>query len=100
MGWFIQLNFLLQLLLLYFIAINVITFFYFGIDKMIAIARRGRRVPEMVLWILMGLGGTIGALLGMHFFRHKTQKASFQTIVILIMLMQVSGIIFLIYWFG
>jgi uncharacterized membrane protein YsdA (DUF1294 family) len=59
------------------IAISLTAFLAFGFDKLSAIAQ-WLRVPE---WVLIGLtlaGGTLGALLAMLLFRHKTAKRSFQ----------------------
>jgi uncharacterized membrane protein YsdA (DUF1294 family) len=36
-----------------------------------------RRIPENTLFFLEAVGGTIGLLLAMLFFRHKTSKTSF-----------------------
>lgn len=79
----------------YIIAISIITFFYFGFDKMRSLRPDGRRVREKTLWILSAIGGSPGALLGMHFFRHKTKKPSFQGMMMLILLLQVA-VIFLV----
>lgn len=85
--FFFDLPLLEQIAILYFVAANVVTFFYFGLDKLQA--RLGhQRTPETLLWFLALLGGTIGALAGMHFFRHKTQKVSFQLVLVLILIVQ------------
>jgi uncharacterized membrane protein YsdA (DUF1294 family) len=69
------------------ISINIITFAVYNIDK--GKARWGkRRVPEKILWTLAILGGSPGALLAMHMFRHKTQKISFQAILSIILALQ------------
>lgn len=81
---------------LYGVVINVITFLYFGWDKSQA-AVQGRRVRERTLWLLMILGGSIGGLVGMHIFRHKTRKLSFQAAVAAILAAQIW---FLIWWLG
>lgn len=87
MRWFLQLNLLSQILLLYFLLINIISFFYIGIDKMKAQLDR-RRVSEKTLWLLALIGGSLGTLIGMHFFRHKTKKISFQAILAMILAVQ------------
>lgn len=80
---FLQLPLLSQAVLIYAVFINIITFFYFGIDKIKS--QMGRwRVSEKTLWILTLIGGSIGALTGMHFFRHKTKKLSFQAMIAII----------------
>ena len=59
-------------LLWYLAAVNLVTFTVYGVDK--AKARRGAwRVPEKTLFLLPLLGGSVGALLGMLVFRHKTK---------------------------
>ena len=61
-----------QCLLWYLAAVNVVTFTVYGIDK--RKARRGVwRIPEKTLFLLPLLGGSVGALLGMKVFRHKTK---------------------------
>ena len=56
----------------YLIGINVLTFLLYGIDK--AKAKRGAwRIAEKVLLGSGILGGALGALAGMKFFRHKTK---------------------------
>ena len=59
-------------LAVWLIAINLVTFAVYGADK--RRARRGAwRVPEKTLFLLPLLGGSVGALLGMRGFRHKTK---------------------------
>lgn len=62
--------------------VNLAAFLAFGLDK-----RRARRkavhpnlhrVPERTLFLLAALGGSIGALLGMRVFHHKTLHPSFR----------------------
>lgn len=61
-----------QCLLWYLAAVNVASFTVYGIDK--RKARRGAwRIPEKTLFLLPLLGGSVGALLGMKVFRHKTK---------------------------
>ena len=63
--------------LMYFcIVINIITFLVFGYDKWQA-KNNKRRISEFNLLLLAGIGGTIGGLIGMNFFKHKTNKFSF-----------------------
>lgn len=83
--WYLSLPLFTEMFLAYVIAINIITFFAFGIDKLAATAQR-RRTPETTLWILTALGGSIGALAGMEFFKHKRRKVSFYSVVLLFFL--------------
>lgn len=95
MEWFIGLPFWEQLFILYLAVINLTTFFYFGIDKIKA-QLSSRRVSEKRLWILSLMGGSLGALLGMYFFRHKTKKVSFQAALAVILAVQVVLVVWLV----
>lgn len=88
-GIFIALNFYTQFnkLANYFIAINCAVLLIFAYDKMIA-GKKNTRVPEIVLYTIAVIGGSIGLLLGMRLFRHKTRKGSFQIVLTLIVLIQ------------
>ncbi len=60
-----------EALLYYLIVINVVTFLVYGIDKWKA--KKGSwRISEATLLILAAIGGSIGALLGMKVWHHKT----------------------------
>ena len=60
-----------EALLYYLIVINVVTFLIYGIDKWKA--KQGSwRISEATLLILAVIGGSIGALLGMKIWHHKT----------------------------
>ena len=60
-----------NVLLYYLIVINIVTFLVYGIDKWKA--KQGSwRISEATLLILAVIGGSIGALLGMKVWRHKT----------------------------
>lgn len=66
----------MKILLLYFFFISIVVFILAGYDKYLA-RKNKRRIPENTLFFLEGIGGTIGLLLAMLFFRHKTSKPSF-----------------------
>lgn len=76
-----------QYLLWYLATVNVVTFTVYGIDK--SKARRGAwRIPEKTLFLLPLLGGSVGALLGMKVFRHKTKHWYFVWGIPIILLAQ------------
>lgn len=77
------------------LAINIFSFLLFGFDKWRA-HRRGRRVPEMTLYLVTLLGGSLGSLLGMYTFRHKTSKTSFQIVIALILLIQIATVAYIL----
>ena len=80
-------NIKMPLLLALLFLINLITFSVFGYDKRLA-KNREHRVSEKSLFLLMLFGGTIGGLLAMLVFRHKTKKTSFKLMVFGIILIQ------------
>ena len=66
-----------QLIIIYLIAINVITFLVYGIDKWKA-KRSKWRIPEATLLGLAVIGGSIGVWLGMKVWHHKTMHKKFK----------------------
>lgn len=60
----------------YYFSINLINFVLFYLDKKRA-RNRQWRIPESTLLFISLLGGTIGGLVGMNLFRHKTKKMKF-----------------------
>ena len=75
--------------LYYLIFINLLAFLLMGLDK--AKARRHRwRIPEKTLFLSAIIGGSIGAILGMQIFRHKTKHASFRIGMPCILLVQLA----------
>ncbi len=76
------------ILTIYLIAINIATFFVYGIDKWKA--RRSKwRIPKSTLLTLAVLGGSIGAFIGMRTWHHKTMHNKFKYGVPLIINLQV-----------
>ena len=62
---------------IYLLLINVFTLTLFGYDKDMA-EKKKKRVSEKTLLTFTFLGGTLGALIGMRMYKHKTSKTSFQ----------------------
>lgn len=68
--------FSLKNVLIYLLAINLITFLAMYIDK--KKAKKGNwRTKESTLFTLVLLGGGVGGIVGMYTFRHKTKKPRF-----------------------
>ena len=80
---------------IYLIGINILTFLIFGADKWKA-KRDKWRIPEDTLIWLAIAGGSVGALLGMYLFRHKTKHRKFQIGIPVILLVQLGLLYFLI----
>lgn len=72
---------LMVVLLIAYAAINIAAFAAFGIDKDRA-ERERQRLPERHLLLLALFGGALGAVVGQQFFRHKTRKQPFRTLLI------------------
>lgn len=70
---------------------NLVAFILFAMDK--RRARMGlRRFSERTLLLWALIGGTPGAFLGRHVFRHKTRKQPFSTLLWLIAAAQAMAI--------
>ena len=66
----------LSSILIYLFVINLAGFWSMGLDK--SKARRNKwRIPEATLFLFAVFGGSVGSLLGMRVFHHKTQKPKF-----------------------
>ncbi len=75
-------------MMIYLISINILSFLLFGIDKYKAIKKK-YRIPEKVLLGISLLGGSLGSLLGMILFHHKTKKIGFLILIPLFLLLQI-----------
>ena len=78
------------------IVINIVTFVVYGIDKWKAMKGRWR-ISEFTLLLLAVIGGSIGALLGMRVWHHKTKHLKFKYGVPLILLAQLALLYFFQY---
>ena len=77
-----------KVLVYYLMVINIVTFLVYGIDKIKA--KQGSwRISEATLLIFAVIGGSIGALLGMKVWHHKTMHKKFKYGLPLILLVQI-----------
>ncbi|ODG93389.1 MULTISPECIES: DUF1294 domain-containing protein [Bacillaceae] len=60
----------------YLVIVNIVSFAIMGIDKSRA-KRKAWRIPERILFLFAIIGGSIGSILGMYYFRHKTKHPKF-----------------------
>lgn len=81
--------------IIYLATINLIGFSLMGIDKKRAI-RGAWRISESSLFLTAVLGGSIGCILGMQTFRHKTKHWYFKYGMPAILILQVAAAIFLL----
>ena len=87
-----------QLLGLFFLAVNLAAFAAMGADK--HRARKGKwRISEKALFFPAIFGGALGGTLGMWVFHHKTTHWYFRWGFPLLFIMQLAGLIWLI-WAG
>lgn len=81
------------ILAIWLVFINLITFLAFGLDKWKAKRKekneKVRRVPEKNLFLMAVVGGSVGALLGMKVFHHKTLHKAFRLGVPVILALQI-----------
>ena len=79
----------MQYLIIYLAAVNLAAFALMGIDKQRA-KQHAWRIPEKILFLSAILGGSIGAILGMWTFRHKTRHWYFAAGMPLILIVQIA----------
>lgn len=84
----------MKILLVYFLIINAAGFILMLADKLKA--KKGAwRVPEKTLMGVAVMGGSIGSLMGMYAFRHKTKHLKFTVGIPVILALQIMLGIFL-----
>lgn len=74
-------------LLYYFLGINLLTFFTYGIDKLKAKHKKWR-ISEFNLLLLACIGGSLGAWCAIKLWRHKTLHKKFKYGIPIILLLQ------------
>ncbi|NEX02004.1 Uncharacterized membrane protein YsdA, DUF1294 family [Pseudobutyrivibrio sp. NOR37] len=61
-----------DIIISYLVMMNALGLAVMGLDKKKAISNQWR-IPEKTLFLVSAIGGSIGTLLGMYLFRHKTK---------------------------
>ncbi len=82
----------LQYILIYLAIMNLVGFLLMGIDKAKA-KRHAFRIPEATLFLVAAFGGSIGSIIGMYTFRHKTKHKSFVIGMPVILAVQIIAVI-------
>ncbi len=82
-------------IIIYLAIVNLAGFLSMYIDKRRAIKNKWR-ICEQTLFIIAIIGGSIGSLLGMRTFRHKTKHIQFTFGMPAILIMQIIIAIFII----
>lgn len=86
----------LELFIFYLLLINATGFLLMLIDKKKA-RNRKRRISETALITVAAIGGSIGSLIGMYAFRHKTRKKKFTLGIPAILVLQIYVTFYFIY---
>ena len=79
----------------YLLAINIATFFLYGIDKYKA-KKSKWRISEATLLTMAAIGGSIGAWAGMRLWHHKTMHQMFKYGIPVIIIFQVALAVYLL----
>ena len=84
----------MNIILGYLLAINIASFFLYGIDKYKA--KKGRwRISEAILLLMAVIGGSIGAWAGMRLWHHKTMHKKFKYGIPTIIVLQIALVVYL-----
>ncbi len=78
-------------LIIYILVMNISGFALMGIDKNRA-RKKAWRIPEAALFQFALFGGSIGSIIGMYVFRHKTRHWYFVAGMPLILILQLTAI--------
>lgn len=81
-------------LVLYYLLVNLLGFYAMYTDKLRA-KKRAFRIPEATLFAIAIIGGSIGCILGMYTFRHKTRHWHFVYGMPAILVLQILSILLL-----
>jgi uncharacterized membrane protein YsdA (DUF1294 family) len=86
----------MRIFAIYLVIINIAAFCMYGLDKSAAIKQK-ERIPNKVLLFMAVIGGSVGALAGMYTFRHKTKKWYYTVTVPVILLLQITAAVLLLW---
>ena len=78
----------------YLFAINIVSFFLYGIDKYKS-KKNKWRISEATLLMIAVIGGSIGAWVGMRLWHHKTMHKKFMYGIPVIIIMQIALVVYL-----
>ncbi len=84
----------ISVLITYIVLVNLLGFYAMYTDKLRA-KKRAFRVPEATLFAIAFIGGSIGCIIGMYLFRHKTRHWYFVYGMPLILILQILGFVLL-----
>ena len=86
---------MMNIILGYFLAVNITSFLLYGIDKFKA-KKNLWRISEATLLTMAAIGGSIGAWAGMRLWHHKTMHKKFKYGIPVIIILQVALAVYLL----
>lgn len=84
----------IEIIAIYLLAINILGFILMGVDKWKARSRKWR-IPEASLFLVAILGGSVGSIIGIYTFRHKTKHKKFTIGMPAILVIQIALVVWL-----
>ena len=84
----------MRYLIPYLILMNALGLLLMYADKRRA-KRKRWRIPERTLLLVAAFGGSLGSLMGMYLFRHKTRHRKFTVFVPLFLALNTAGLLYL-----
>lgn len=84
----------ITVLIIYYLLVNLLGFYAMYSDKLRA-KKRAFRIPETTFFAIAIIGGSVGCILGMYVFRHKTRHWHFVYGMPLILILQIVSILVL-----
>ena len=73
---------------LYLIIVNIWGYNQMRLDKQYAKSKK-RRIPEKNLFMIAIIGGSLGSIIGMYKYRHKTKHSTFVVGMPMILIVQI-----------
>ena len=86
---------MMNIILYYLLAVNIVTFLLYGVDKYKA-KKNKWRISEATLLTMAAIGGSIGAWAGMRLWHHKTMHKKFKYGIPIIIILQVALAVYLL----
>ena len=83
-----------KLIITYLLIVNIVTLIIFGVDKLKAM-RNKYRISEATLLVTSFVGGSLGGILAMYIFRHKTRVLRFKIGLPIMLIFHIALILYL-----
>lgn len=87
----------MKYILIYLVILNLFSYLLVAIDKRKAIKNK-YRISEKTLFIFSFIGGSLGTLIGMFMFHHKTKKLKFLIGIPILLILNIFILYFILEW--